>query len=245
MKQLFKRVLYPGINLHARERFHRIPEQFGAEVSAGRRVLDAGCGNGMLCWRAWQRGAIVLGISIKQNEVDGCRQLFNGHHGIRDSELRFDNINLYELDTATHQFDAIICTEVLEHIVEHDKVCAKFFQLLKPGGVLHATSPNAEHPYNKSFPLDQREQGGHVRAGYTEDSFRALLEPIGFRVERVSGLGGPVRQTFDSCIIRAQERFGAYAGLPVFLAALPFLLFDGRHPRVPFCLYVKATKPAS
>ena len=238
------RLLFPGINLHSRDRFESVPLKFGAEIGAGTRVLDAGCGNGMLSYQAWRRGAHVLGISIKQREVDGCRGMFNHARGIPDTALRFDNVNLYDLSPDATCFDAIICTEVLEHVRDDRRVCEKFFELLKPGGCVHVTTPNAGHPYNREFPLDVLEQGGHVRPGYTEESYRALLEPIGFTVEEVSGLGGPVRQGFNRRIKAMQERFGAIAGLPLFFVALPFLWLDSRSPLVPFSLYARARKPA-
>jgi 2-polyprenyl-3-methyl-5-hydroxy-6-metoxy-1,4-benzoquinol methylase len=237
-----KRVLFPGLNLHARDRLRRIPQKFGPEIGPGTHVLDAGCGNGMLSHEAWKRGAKVLGISIKQKEVDGCRAMFSQGQGMAGGTLRFENVNLYSLSPQLARFDAIICTEVLEHIRDDRSVCKKFFELLKPGGRLHVTSPNAEHPYNRDFPLDPDERGGHVRPGYTAQRFRALLEPIGFAVEEVSGLGGPVRQAFNRRIKATQERFGAAAGLPLFIAALPFLWLDPPEPAVPFSLYVRARK---
>ena len=190
MKEFIKWLVFPGTNLHARERINWVPNHFGDEIAPGKRVLDAGCGNGMLSYRAWQRGAEVLGISIKDKEVEDCRRVFNRQQGIGTDKLRFENINLYELDEAEFQFDAIVCTEVLEHIVDDRSICEKFFKLLKPGGVLHVTTPNAQHPYNIAFPIDYEEKGGHVRPGYTETSYRNLLEPLGFSVQEVSGLGG-------------------------------------------------------
>jgi hypothetical protein len=83
-----------------------------------------------------------------------------------------------------------------------------------------------------------------VRPGYTFETYRALFEPIGFTIEEQSGLGGPVRQSFNWCITALQERFGVSAGLPPFLMALPLLWLDSASPRVPFCLYIRLRKPA-
>ncbi len=240
-----KKLLFPGMNLHARERYRYIPDKFGTEIAPGSTVLDAGCGNGMLSYQAWKRGARVQGISIKQKEVDGCRSMFNEGRRIPDKELRFDNVNLLDLARIGRQFDAIICTEVLEHIRDDRSVCLTFFELLKPGGCLYITTPNAEHWYNKYSPLDVDARGGHVRAGYTFDSYRALFEPAGFTLEEMSGLGGPIRQTFNKWITEMQERFGVAAGLPLFLLALPLLWMDSRSPRVPMCLFARARKPAN
>jgi 2-polyprenyl-3-methyl-5-hydroxy-6-metoxy-1,4-benzoquinol methylase len=223
-----KWAFFPGLNLHARLRYSRLPRQFGAADGEARRVLDAGCGNGMLAYASYLRGADVLGISLKEREVSGCRALFNVHLGISDGRLAFAKSDLYELELERESFDEIICTEVLEHIRDDRLICRKLWQALKPGGVLHLTAPNAEHPYNGSFPLDHDEQGGHVRPGYTPRDWRDLLEPIGFRIAAVEPLGGPVRQFFNRRIKEAQRRFGPAAGLPLFLLALPFLPLESR-----------------
>jgi SAM-dependent methyltransferase len=241
---IVRTLLYPGTNLHARERYRRVPQKFGPEIGPGKSVLDAGCGNGMLSYQAWRRGARVLGVSIKQKEVEGCRRLFNEGKGIPATSLQFENVNLYHLAPDQYQFDAIICTEVLEHIRDDSGICSRFFELLKPGGCLHITTPNATHPYNRDFPLDPEERGGHVRPGYTREQYLRLLEPLGFTVEDVCGLGGPIRQALNWRIKALEQKSGVVASIPLYLAALPFLVFDREDPPVPYCLYARARKPA-
>lgn len=199
----------------------------------------------MLAYQAWKRRNRVVGVSFKASEVDGCRRLFNEYLAIPQSELSFREGNLYALDFPPESFDEIICSETLEHLRRDDNVCQSFWRLLKPGGVLHLCAPNADHPYNVAFPLDPEETGGHVRPGYTLETYARLLEPIGFRVMASEGLGGPVRQWFNWRIKEVQARFGAWAGIPLFLLALPFLPFESRsrEKAVPFSLYVRAVKP--
>ncbi|MBT8419554.1 MAG: class I SAM-dependent methyltransferase [Gammaproteobacteria bacterium] len=208
------------------------------------RILDAGSGNGMLSYQAWRKGAQVIGISFKEKEIRGCRELFNRYLAIPEKELCFTKGNLYDLDFHEEFFDEIICSEVLEHLERDTEVCRSFWWLLKPGGVLHLCAPNAEHPYNASFPLDPNETGGHVRAGYTLEDYRKLLEPIGFEIVAATGLGGPIRQAFNRRIKEVQERFGVAAGLPLFLVSLPFLVFESgqREKKMPFSIYIKALK---
>jgi SAM-dependent methyltransferase len=243
-KDAVKWMLFPGTNLHARLRYSHLPQYFGMAIPAeARSILDAGCGNGMLSYQAFLKGNSVLGISFKTKEVVGCRSLFNDYVGIPEERLRFAHANLYELDFPEAIFDEVICTEVLEHLRDDAAVCRAFWRWLKPGGVLHITAPNSEHPYNAAFPLDHEESGGHVRAGYTLDSYRKLLEPIGFRIAASVGLGGSIRQAFNRRIKEVQARFGAPAGIPLFLMALPFLRLErlGKTAQ-PFSLYVRAVK---
>lgn len=244
MHQLLYWWLYPGVNLHARLRYWCIPSFLEAQAGSW-SVLDAGCGNGMLSYQAHLQGGRVSGVSIKQAEVEKAQRLFNQYLGIPEEQLRFEVKNLYDLDYADEAFEAVICAEVLEHLKKDRDVCEAFYRILKPGGVVHICAPNAEHPYNKTFPLDPDEGGGHVRPGYTEESYRELLEPVGFKIESVTGLGGPIRQGFNRRIKEIQGRLGPAAGLPLFALALLALPFESRSgtERMPFSIYVKARKP--
>lgn len=239
--------LYPGLNLHSRLRYRRIPRHFGRASNAGERaVLDAGSGNGMLSYKCWEKNNQVLGVSFKESEVEKCRELFNHYLRIPEEELSFRVGNLYSLDVANESFDEIICSETLEHLKRDEDVCRTFWKLLKPGGVLHLCAPNAGHPYNMTFPLDSKERGGHVRPGYTIESYKTLLEPIGFQVVTTEGLGGPIRQWFNARIKNVQENLGAVAGVPLFLFALPVLCLKNHDvdPAIPFSIYLQARKPA-
>ena len=238
-----KWLLFPGLNLHARLRNQVLPGNFGSPGNGEPRwVLDAGCGNGMLSYQSYLRRNRVVGVSIKADEVERNRRLFHGLLRMPDTSLRFDYANLYDLRSLQMKFDEIICSEVLEHIVDDRRVCEAFLDSLKPGGVLHLCCPNADHPDHRAMELDTHESGGHVRPGYTLESYRALLEPMGFRIDRVMGLGGPVRQWCNKRITQAQLVAGFPLGLAVFFLLSPFSWLDADQPNVPYSLYVRAVK---
>lgn len=244
IRERVKWLLFPGLNLHARLRYRLLPTHFGRAATDGPLdVLDAGCGNGMLAWQSCRRGNRVLGVSIKEGEVQRNRRLFNGYRRIPEDRLSFRVRNLYDLAQLGRDFDEIICSEVLEHLKDDGAVARGFYDVLRPGGVLHLCCPNADHPDNRDHPLDPDERGGHVRPGYTEDSYRALLEPLGFRMSTPIGLGGPVRQWWNRKITTVQERMGLIPGLALFALAVPFLWLGRGEPTVPYSLYVQARKP--
>lgn len=241
-----KWAIFPGINLHARERFRLVPTHYTATHRQQRLLLDAGFGNGMLSWQAWRRGYRVVGVSLKECEVSGATRQFNERQGIDPTELCFLQHNLYDtegLRLRFGQFDEIVCADVIEHIRDDVGICQAFRKMLRPGGVLHLTTPNADHPYNASFPLDLHEAGGHVRAGYTRQSLEDLLLPLGFEIEEFRGFGGAIRQGFNKRIKETQERYGAWAGVPWFLLSLPFLLNPARSPKPAFSWYIRLKVP--
>jgi len=244
VREWSKWLLFPGVNLHARLRRKVIPPLLGsARPGEDRLVLDAGCGNGMLAYEGYLRGNQVVAVSIDREEVERCQRLFHAYLGIPEDRLSFRAGDLYDIEDLGLEVDEIICTEVMEHIVDDERVCQSFWRMLRPGGTLHLCCPNAEHPDNRASTLDEDEAGGHVRDGYTLATYRALLEPIGFEVQESRGLGGPVRQAFNRRILHVEETLGFFAAFLVFLISLPFLFLDPRSPRVPYSLYVRAVRP--
>ena len=83
-----------------------------------------------------------------------------------------------------------------------------------------------------------------MRAGYTEEDYRKLLEPIGFQIDQVVGIGTPAVFQADRVMRVIRNKVGDWAALPLLPFALPAVWFAKFNPRVPFSLYIKAVKPA-
>jgi len=243
LREQFKWLLFPGINLHARLRYRILPHYFGPALpGTSRLVLDAGCGNGMLSYQSFQRGNCVLGISIKPDEISKACKLYHEHLHLPPDRIEFREWNIYDLEKLNLTFDEIICTEVLEHLSRDREVIAMFHRILKPAGVLHLCCPNAEHPDNQETHLDKKEAGGHFRSGYTVSELRNILESVGFRVGKIRGLGGPIRQAINRNLIRIQQRAGFLPGFVLFLLTWPLILFDSPRPKMPYSIYIQGQK---
>jgi SAM-dependent methyltransferase len=76
------------------------------------------------------------------------------------------------LPFATQEFDACICTEVMEHVTDDDRGFSELARVLKPGGLLLISTPTPPAPYDPA----------HVREGYTYPELRDHLERHGFEV---------------------------------------------------------------
>jgi SAM-dependent methyltransferase len=184
-----------------------------------------------------------VSINFEQQQVEKSRNFLIEYRQADRSRLRFEHKNLYDLRQETRAFDEVICFEVLEHLLRDGDVATEFFRVLRPGGALHVCCPYRLHPRHRVEVLDTRESGGHVRAGYTEDDYRRLLEPIGFRIESVVGIGTPAVYHADRVLRAIRNRFGDWVALPLLPIALPAVWFATLNPRMPFSLYVKAVKP--
>jgi len=96
------------------------------------RVVDVGCGGGILTEALAKRGARVSGIDLSELSVGVAKQ-----HADR-SGLEID-YRLIDVETLVAeqagQYDVVTCMEMLEHVPRPDQVIANCARLLKPGGV--------------------------------------------------------------------------------------------------------------
>ena len=230
----------PGFDLCTRRRV-RLKKYW---MTGRRRFLDAGSGNGWFAYLAYRSGAVVTAVNFSDDQVKKSRSFYNERLGIREDFLKYECCNLYELAKrhAEEQFTEIICYETMEHIRDDSGVCQQFHGLLAPGGVLHLCCPYARHPRWQAEVLDREERGGHVRAGYTVEAYRALLEPIGFTITHVEGVGGTWLTRAESLLSCMRAKFGDLLSLPLALLFFPIVWVDKPNLECPYSLYIRAIK---
>jgi SAM-dependent methyltransferase len=231
--------VFPGLDLHTRNRASL--SRFWMRTP--RDVLDAGSGNGYFAWLAYKSGGRVVALNRDARQVSRARELFLASKRARPDDLKFEEADLRSLGTEVREFDEIICFEVLEHLRDDAGVVREFYRVLRSGGRLHLCCPFRDHPRHQAEILDVEETGGHVRAGYTAETFRALLEAAGFRIERTVGIGPPSLYHMDRLLRSIRNRAGDWLALPLLLPALLVVRLAEFNPRVPFSLYVTAVKP--
>lgn len=240
LKLVGKRMFFPGLDLHTRCRYRFLASWLR---SGDIDTLDAGSGNGALCYAAYRRGNCVLGVTLSDREVRDTNALFRAMK-IPTDRVAFRQMNIYDLRKLDQTFDQIVCAETLEHITRDAEVVEMFSDLLRPGGSLLLCCPNAPHPENALGRTDEPETGYHVRDGYTLDSYQALFAPAGLRITQTLGLGSPLLCRLDRVLREVRRRVGDMGAFPLFLAMLPFTRLDYTNPTVPFSLAVLAVKEA-
>jgi SAM-dependent methyltransferase len=233
-----RNLIYPGLDLHVRNRASL--RRFWK--TGPRRVLDAGSGNGYFSWLAYSSGATVVAINVEPAQVAKARSFLVGYRGADPGRLSFEQRDLYDLGDESRTFDEVICFETLEHIRRDREIVEHFHRVLAPGGYLHLCCPNSRHPRHQREVLDTEELGGHVRPGYTEDDYRRLLEPVGFMIDRVAGIGPPAVYWADAVLRGIRNRLGDLPALPLFPLLLPAVWLARDNPSNPFSLYVRAVK---
>ena len=104
----------------------------GLAALAGKRVLDIGCGGGILSDAMARRGADVLGIDLagKALKVAQLHALEASTPRVEYREVAAEAL----ADEMPGSFDVVTCMEMLEHVPEPASVVAACSRLVRPGG---------------------------------------------------------------------------------------------------------------
>jgi len=178
------------------------------------RVLDAGCGDGLLSLAMAKRHPAwaLVGVDLREDLLDGARKRAVAR-GLPNA--RFVPGNL-EQPLPERDRDAVTAVECLSEIPDDRQALRMMREALRPGGLIVVQVPDRDwQPVLPGSPGTWREQ---VRQGYTAEQLQALLEEAGFAEVKV-------RPTYRSLAAAAQEIRDRIKdrGLLVRLLAFPFL----------------------
>jgi SAM-dependent methyltransferase len=173
---------------HHRERrddgdFVFVPERIPllvAAVGSGKRVLDLGCRSGALT-RHFLAGNSVVGLDVDAAALDKAAEL-----GVEPVQANVEE----RLPFDDSSFDAVVAGELFEHLQFPDALVAEIRRVLRPGGVLAGSVPNAFRVQSRvRFLLGRppEDDPTHLRM-FSPVSIRELLR--GFLEVRLEFVGG-------------------------------------------------------
>lgn len=143
LEEVFDRVTNLGFAYAYEVRRKRALDLLTEGLPAGAKVLDIAAAQGNFTLPLAQRGYRVTWNDLRDDLI-GYVQLKAG--GELPIEFRPGDIFKAEFDQA---FDAVLMTEVIEHVAHPDEFLARAASFLKPGGVLVMTTPNGKYFINK------------------------------------------------------------------------------------------------
>ena len=172
-----------------------------------RRVLDLGAGNGVLCSMMEASGIEAVGVEYDKGGVEIARAAF--------PRIRFYHLGVQNdpasLMSSESPFDAVVSTEVIEHLFAPHMLPKFATATLVAGGYLIISTPY--HGYLKNLALSILNKwdfhhtplwhGGHIKF-WSRATLTRLLNDYGFKVLEFHGVGR-IPFLWKSMILVAQK----------------------------------------
>ncbi|NIO10006.1 MAG: 3-demethylubiquinone-9 3-O-methyltransferase [Deltaproteobacteria bacterium] len=96
-----------------------------------KRILDAGCGGGLLSEDFARSGALVTGVDVRSGAIETARE-----HAVRVGlSIDYHVGSLEDLQLPEGSFDVVVTSFVLEHVSDLGKAISNVARVLKPGGL--------------------------------------------------------------------------------------------------------------
>jgi len=103
------------------------------------RIVDVGCGGGILTEGLAKKGADMLGIDLSEDLID-IADLHGLESGVKTHYKKISAEALAEAEPAS--FDHVVCMEMLEHVPKPGSVIAACAKIVKPGGYVFFSTLN-------------------------------------------------------------------------------------------------------
>lgn len=150
------------------EHWHRYA--FARRLAAGRRVLDAACGEGYGSALLASVATEVVGVDIDDAAIAHARSRYG-----TQANLRFERADVTELPFGDGRFDLVVSFETLEHLAAQKRLLQEFTRVLTDDGLLLISSPD-KHTYSDMAGFRNE---FHVRELYREELLELLAPHFG------------------------------------------------------------------
>ncbi|MDF5731913.1 MAG: bifunctional 2-polyprenyl-6-hydroxyphenol methylase/3-demethylubiquinol 3-O-methyltransferase UbiG [Rhizonema sp. PD38] len=100
-------------------------------ISRSHKIVEIGCGGGILSEYIARQGFNVTGIDISEGAIEVAKQ-----HALLDNiEIEYQTGSVYQLSFPNNSFDVVVSSDFLEHIEDLDKAISEMSRILKSGGI--------------------------------------------------------------------------------------------------------------
>ncbi|SFO93701.1 class I SAM-dependent methyltransferase [Hydrogenimonas thermophila] len=115
-----------------------------------KKVLDIGCGDGVLSYFFAKEGAIVFGIDYSDIAIEFAKEKTKSFH------IDFRQGSAYELPFEDNSFDIVISSDVIEHLEDVPKYLSEINRVVKNNGIVVISTPikYTEYPLDKEHIIE-------------------------------------------------------------------------------------------
>ncbi len=140
------------------------------------KLLDIGCGKGMVLYCAKQLGFDPTGIELSKTDSEYARKFLG---------VKAITRNIFKADIR-EKYDVIVMNHFLEHIEDPAKILAKAKSLLREGGIIFIGLPNVDSAWRKIqgetwYPYQHKQHIWH----YGPSTLKKILDQSGLRAKQV------------------------------------------------------------
>jgi ubiquinone/menaquinone biosynthesis C-methylase UbiE len=159
------------------------------------RILDVGSGGGALIREISRKGSRCIGLDIALLNLQKISEIFRKEN-IQDFDLVSGDA--FFLPFKNHSLDAIIFSEVLEHLERPEKALAEAARVLKPGGQFIASVPYKEKIiYHLCIHCNQLTPSNAHLHSFDEVKLEFLMKGLPFHPEKRLYFHNKVLQMFN------------------------------------------------
>lgn len=163
------------------DRFEKVTEEIREYTKAKDKILDIGCGEGKI-WELFPN-LEVTGIDFSSKNLKKAKRYLRPVLG-----------NAEKLPFKDNSFDMVLATEILEHIINPDKLLTETDRVLKRGGHAIISFPNTAALqlrlgiplFGRSPLLNYPQNAGHIRFFDLSD-IRKMLKDTNLKIRKVRG----------------------------------------------------------
>ncbi len=118
---------------------------------AGLRILDVGCGGGLLAEEFARLGCRVVGLDPSEPSINVARQ----HAATAGLAVHYLVAPAETLPFPDGHFDVVLCADALEHLHDLNRAIAAAARVFKPGGAIEVESASGRTVFTVTLPRDR------------------------------------------------------------------------------------------